>query len=67
MDTCVGMFIPGGPWRSADAIQRGTVKYIFQHASDPLTPGWAATKDAERLSFDEATDLPDIPVDAPRL
>ena len=57
-----GDVYPRGPWRSDDAIQRGTVKYIFQHASDPLTPGWAATKDAERLSIDEATDLPKIPV-----
>ena len=57
-----GDVYPRGPWRSADAIQRGTVKYIFQHASDPLTPGWAATKDAERISIAEATDLPKIPV-----
>ena len=57
-----GDVYPRGPWRSADAIQRGTVKYIFQHASDPLTPGWAATKDARRLSIAEATDLPKIPV-----
>lgn len=57
-----GDVYPRGPWRSADAIQRGTVKYIFQHASDPLTPGWAATADAERISIAEATDLPKIPV-----
>ena len=57
-----GDVYPRGPWRSEDAIQRGTVKYIFQHASDPLTPGWAATKDAERLPMAEATDLPKIPV-----
>ena len=57
-----GDVYPRGPWRSGDAIQRGTVKYIFQHASDPLTPGWAATKDAERLPIAEATDLPKIPV-----
>lgn len=57
-----GDVYPRGPWRSADAIQRGTVKYIFQHASDPLTPGWAATKNAERLPIAEATDLPKIPV-----
>ena len=57
-----GDVYPRGPWRSADAIQRGTVKYIFQHASDPLTPGWAATADAERISRAEATDLPKIPV-----
>ncbi|MCG9133315.1 M28 family metallopeptidase [Candidatus Poribacteria bacterium] len=57
-----GDVYPRGPWRSEDAIQRGTVKYIFQHASDPLTPGWAATKDAERLPIAEATDLPKIPV-----
>lgn len=57
-----GDVYPRGPWRSADAIQRGTVKYIFQHAGDPLTPGWAATQDAERLTIAEATDLPKIPV-----
>ena len=57
-----GDVYPRGPWRSADAIQRGTVKYIFQHASDPLTPGWAATREAERLSMDEVTDIPKIPV-----
>lgn len=57
-----GDVYPRGPWRSADAIQRGTVKYIFQHASDPLTPGWAATEDADRLDIDKATDLPKIPV-----
>ena len=57
-----GDVYPSGPWRSADAIQRGTVKYIFQHASDPLTPGWAATKGADRIPIAEATDLPKIPV-----
>lgn len=57
-----GDVYPRGPWRSSDAIQRGTVKYIFQHASDPLTPGWAAIKDARRLQIDETTDLPKIPV-----
>ncbi|MCZ6679244.1 MAG: folate hydrolase, partial [Candidatus Poribacteria bacterium] len=57
-----GDVYPRGPWRSADAIQRGTVKYIFQHASDPLTPGWASTKDAQRIPISEATDLPKIPV-----
>ena len=57
-----GDVYPRGPWRSPDAVQRGTVKYIFQHASDPLTPGWAATADAERITIAEATDLPKIPV-----
>ena len=57
-----GDVYPRGPWRSADAIQRGTVKYIFHHASDPLTPGWASTKDAHRIPISEATDLPGIPV-----
>ena len=57
-----GDVYPRGPWRSADAIQRGTVKYIFQYAGDPLTPGWASTKDAHRLPIAEATDLPEIPV-----
>ena len=57
-----GDVYPRGPWRSADAIQRGTVKYIFQHAGDPLTPGWASTKGAHRIPITEATDLPQIPV-----
>ena len=57
-----GDVYPKGPWRSADAIQRGTVKYIFQYAGDPLTPGWASTKDAHRIPISEATDLPKIPV-----
>ena len=57
-----GDVYPRGPWRSADAIQRGTVKYIFQHAGDPLTPGWASTKEAHRIPITEATDLPQIPV-----
>ena len=34
-----GDVYPRGPWRSADAIQRGTVKYIFHHAGDPLDTG----------------------------
>ena len=57
-----GDVYPRGPWRSADAIQRGTVKYIFQYAGDPLTPGWASTKEARRIPISEATDLPQIPV-----
>ena len=57
-----GDVYPRGPWRSADAIQRGTVKYIFQYAGDPLTPGWASTKDARRIPISEATDLPQIPI-----
>ena len=57
-----GDVYPRGPWRSPDAIQRGTVKYIFQHTSDPLTPGWASTKDAHRIPISEATDIPKIPV-----
>ena len=57
-----GDVYPRGPWRSGDAIQRGTVKYIFQYAGDPLTPGWASTKEAHRIPITEATDLPQIPV-----
>ena len=57
-----GDVYPRGPWRSADAIQRGTVKYIFQHAGDPLTPGWASTREAHRIPITEAKDLPQIPV-----
>jgi N-acetylated-alpha-linked acidic dipeptidase len=53
-----GPVYPDGPWRPADGIQRGTLTYLFDYAGDPLTPGWAATENALRLSPDDATNLP---------
>ncbi len=52
---------PKGPWRPATGVQRGSILYLTEYAGDPLTPGTAATKDAKRLSTDEAPTLPRIP------
>ncbi|MFG2000735.1 M28 family peptidase [Spirillospora sp. NPDC048911] len=49
-----GKVYPEGPWRAADGIQRGSVAQIMLAAGDPLTPGWAATKNARRLKPSEA-------------
>ena len=52
---------PRGPMRPWEAIQRGSVQYIFQYPGDPLTPGYAAKENAKRLKVDEAKNLPRIP------
>jgi N-acetylated-alpha-linked acidic dipeptidase len=57
-----GDVFPKGPYRSPSSVQRGSVLYTFLYAGDPLTPGVAATKDAKRLSPDQANALPKIPV-----
>ncbi len=53
-----GAVLPDGPFRPSSGIQRGSV---FNGHGDALTPGWAATKDAPRLSADEAPGLVKIP------
>ncbi|MFT7517370.1 MAG: N-acetylated-alpha-linked acidic dipeptidase [Myxococcota bacterium] len=53
-----GAVLPDGPFRPSTGIQRGSV---FNGNGDALTPGWAATKDAPRLSIDEAPGLVKIP------
>lgn len=53
-----GPVYPDGPWRPADGIQRGTLTYLFNYPGDPLTPGWAATENASRLTPDNAPSLP---------
>jgi N-acetylated-alpha-linked acidic dipeptidase len=54
----LGNVYPVGPWRTPDGIQRGTIEYLFNYPGDPLTPGWAATKNAARLQPSEADNLP---------
>jgi N-acetylated-alpha-linked acidic dipeptidase len=56
-----GDMYPHGPMRPPEAIQRGSLLYIFNYPGDPLTPGWAATKDAKRLNPEEATSLTKTP------
>ncbi len=57
-----GDMYPKGGFRPNDGVQRGSVKDMPIYSGDPLTPGYAATKDAKRLSLAEATTLTRIPV-----
>jgi N-acetylated-alpha-linked acidic dipeptidase len=52
---------PKGPWRPATGVQRGSILYMTGYAGDPLTPGVAATKDAQRLPDKGVSTLPRIP------
>ncbi|MGE0130854.1 MAG: M28 family metallopeptidase [Blastocatellales bacterium] len=57
-----GDVYPKGPYRNEHGVQRGSVMDMPIHPGDPLTPGWGATKNARRLSRDEAKTLMKIPV-----
>jgi N-acetylated-alpha-linked acidic dipeptidase len=57
-----GDVYPKGPYRNEHGVQRGSVMDMPIHPGDPLTPGWGSTKDARRLSRDEAKTLMKIPV-----
>jgi N-acetylated-alpha-linked acidic dipeptidase len=57
-----GDVYPRGGFRPNDGVQRGSVKDMPLYSGDPLTPGYAATKDAKRLSLAEAKTLTKIPV-----
>ena len=57
-----GDVYPVGAYRNEDGVQRGSVMDMPIHPGDPLTPGIGATKDAKRLSRDEAKTLLKIPV-----
>jgi N-acetylated-alpha-linked acidic dipeptidase len=53
---------PKGAWRNEYGAQRGSVADMPVFPGDPLTPGVGATKDAKRLSREEAPTLTKIPV-----
>ena len=53
---------PKGPSRPADGVQRGSVGDMPIYPGDPLTPGIGATKDAKRLTREEARTILKIPV-----
>ncbi len=53
-----GDVYPEGPMRPNTGVQRGSV---FNGQGDPTTPGYASTKDAERVPLDQ-TNVPRIPV-----
>ena len=57
-----GDVYPTGSYRNEDGVQRGSVMDMPIHPGDPLTPGIGSTKDAKRLSRDEAKTLLKIPV-----
>ncbi|HEV2388622.1 MAG TPA: M28 family metallopeptidase [Candidatus Acidoferrales bacterium] len=61
-----GDTFPKGPYRPPDAVQRGSVADDALYEGDPLTPGIGATKDAKRLTLEQAKDLftkiPTLPI-----
>lgn len=56
-----GAVYPEGPWRPSDAIQRGSILYIYRYPGDPLTPGQPSKPGVERIKPQEAASLPTIP------
>lgn len=52
---------PNGPWRSSSSVERGTVHFLSIMPGDPLTPGYAATENATRISLNETDCIPKIP------
>jgi len=57
-----GDVYPQGPWRPEFGVQRGSVMDMPVHPGDPLTPGIGATKEAKRLTREEAKTILKIPV-----
>ena len=57
-----GAVYPAGPFKNEFGAQRGSVADMPLFPGDPLTPGVGATKNANRLSRDEAPTLTKIPV-----
>jgi N-acetylated-alpha-linked acidic dipeptidase len=53
---------PEGSWRNENGSQRGSVCDLPLYPGDPLTPGVGATKEAKRLSMEQAANLTKIPV-----
>ncbi|KAK5125613.1 hypothetical protein LTR85_011887 [Meristemomyces frigidus] len=67
---CLGVLIysdpsdvsPNSAWQPPDdALQRGGVSMMSYVVGDPLTPGFASTLDANRVSKDDNPGLPNIP------
>lgn len=57
-----GDVYPKGPWRPEESAQRGSVMYLFEYPGDPLTPGTPSVPGTPRLRYEQATNLPRIPV-----
>ncbi|KAI9673167.1 MAG: hypothetical protein M1817_003029 [Caeruleum heppii] len=52
---------PSGRWQPEDGVQRGAVSLMSWVVGDVLTPGWASTPGAHRLSKDDNPGLVNIP------
>ncbi|KAH0542691.1 hypothetical protein FGG08_002924 [Glutinoglossum americanum] len=52
---------PTGRWMPSDGVQRGAVSLMSWIVGDVLTPGWASTKDAKRISKEGNPGLVNIP------
>ena len=57
-----GNVYPDGPYRMEQGVQRGSVLDMPQYPGDPLTPGYGATPDANRLAPEDAPTIMKIPV-----
>ena len=57
-----GQTYPDGAYKNEYGVQRGAVMDLPRAPGDPLTPGYGATEDAERLEISEAEGLTEIPV-----
>jgi N-acetylated-alpha-linked acidic dipeptidase len=62
-----GDVFPKGPYRPPDGVQRGDIAdEAATWPGDPLTPGWASTKDAKLLTMEEAkpvfAKIPTMPI-----
>ncbi|WP_116106881.1 transferrin receptor-like dimerization domain-containing protein [Lewinella sp. IMCC34191] len=57
-----GETYPEGAYKNEYGVQRGAVMDLPRAPGDPLTPGYGATQDAERLDISEAEGLTEIPV-----
>jgi N-acetylated-alpha-linked acidic dipeptidase len=55
-----GPVFPDGPWGPETHLQRGSITYDFIVPGDPLTPGWASTEGAKRITPEEAQSVPKI-------
>lgn len=56
-----GPVYPHGPHRPADAIQRGSIQYMWKYPGDPLTPGEPSIEGTPRIDQSEAENLPRVP------
>ncbi len=57
-----GLTYPDGPYRPEFGVQRGSIMDMPIHPGDPLSPGFGAKTDQERLDIADAKTLVKIPV-----